>query len=256
LNGKITYDRDNLHFRVGSTLEVHMMGATAAVRCTVPFFTVELLDDLWRLFNNERFRGSACIWLGCAGQYGVFQSGGHLMHMVENRSERALASYGEKCIRLVKSLLHHPMPTTAVVTAGCFGGGLESALCCRNMVATPDASLQFPEYHFKAFPGMGGRLFGNELTVQCLDTLNEGGLVRGPLALHRPLPLALVGGIMKEGDPPIIGDRAVKTLVNQALDGEVAAWVVRMGRLLADPVELRTIEARAELQARLVSRGA
>ena len=250
----IRYDRDHIHSRVGTTLEVHMMGATASVRCTVPFFTAALLDDLWRLFNFNRFQGSAFIWLGCAGKYGVFQTGGHLMHMVDNRGERALKVYGEKCIRLIKSLLNHPMPTTAIVTAGCFGGGLESALCCRNFLATAEASLQFPEYNFKSFPGMSGRLFGNELTINCLDTLNEGGLIRGPLALHRPLPLALVGGILKEGDPPIVGDKAVKDLVNQALDQEVAEWVERMGRLLADPVERRTIEARAKLQERLVTR--
>lgn len=247
----IKYDRDHIHSRVGDTLEIYMMGATASVRCLVPFFSAALLDDLWRLFNNNRFQGSAFIWLGCAGKFGVFQTGGHLMHMVQNRSERGLRSYGEKCIRLVKAMLNHQMPTTALVTATCFGGGLESALCCRNFIATPTAILQFPEYNFKAFPGMSGRLFANELTVQCLDTLNEGGLVRGPLALHRPLPYALVGGILKDGDPPIVGDKAIKELVNSALDKEVAEWVERMARLLADPVERRTIEARGKLQERI-----
>jgi len=226
---------------------VHITSGSASVQCTVPFFSTELLDDLWRLFNIDRFRASAFAWYGCNTRSGIFQTGGHLQHMLDNPAEKALRSYGDRCTRLIKALLHHPHPTTAVVAGVCYGGGLESALACRNFVAGPGATLQFPEFNFKAFPGMGGRLFADELTEACLDELNEGGLVRGPVSLHRPMPHSLVDGVT---DVPVDAAMA-RRIIDATLDSEREAWVERMGRLIADPVERRSLEIRARVQERM-----
>lgn len=245
---RIRYARDHLHARVGRTVQIHITGGSAAVHCTVPFFSTEQLEDLWRLFNLERFRASAFAWYGCNTGRGIFSTGGHLQHMLDNPSERGLRSYGDMCTRLIKALLNHPHQTTAVVSGGCYGGGLESALACEHFIAGPYASLQFPEFHFNAFPGMGGRLFADELTEACLDELNEGGIVRGPVSLHRTLPRALVDGATEE---PITDETVIRRVVDAALDRERDEWVERMSRLVADPVERRKLEIRAKFQERM-----
>jgi 3-hydroxyacyl-CoA dehydrogenase / enoyl-CoA hydratase / 3-hydroxybutyryl-CoA epimerase len=49
-----------------------------------------------------------------------------------------------------------PKPTIALIHGFCLGGGLELALACRYLVATPDAKLGFPEVMLGLFPGLGG----------------------------------------------------------------------------------------------------
>ncbi len=47
-------------------------------------------------------------------------------------------------------------PTIAVIHGHCLGAGLEFALACRHRIATPDASLGFPEVMLGLHPGLGG----------------------------------------------------------------------------------------------------
>jgi cyclohexa-1,5-dienecarbonyl-CoA hydratase len=60
--------------------------------------------------------------------------------------------------RLLKELLAFPSPTAALVHGRCLGGGFELALACDDIIATPDASLGFPEIRLGAFPPAGAAL--------------------------------------------------------------------------------------------------
>ncbi len=48
------------------------------------------------------------------------------------------------------------VPTIAVIEGGCFGGGLELALCCDLRVASSGASFAMPEVSIGTLPGWGG----------------------------------------------------------------------------------------------------
>jgi 3-hydroxyacyl-CoA dehydrogenase len=47
-------------------------------------------------------------------------------------------------------------PVIAAISGACMGGGLELALGCHYRIATPDASLAFPEVKLALMPGAGG----------------------------------------------------------------------------------------------------
>jgi enoyl-CoA hydratase/3-hydroxyacyl-CoA dehydrogenase len=47
-------------------------------------------------------------------------------------------------------------PVIALVEGLALGGGLELALCCKHIIATPTAKLGFPETSLGIYPGLGG----------------------------------------------------------------------------------------------------
>lgn len=47
-------------------------------------------------------------------------------------------------------------PVLAAIDGACVGGGLELALACDVRIATPDATLGFPEHNIGLLPGLGG----------------------------------------------------------------------------------------------------
>jgi len=60
---------------------------------------------------------------------------------------------------LILRLRRFPKPVTALVNGACLGGGLELALGCHKIIATPDAYLGLPEITRGLIPGWGGTYF-------------------------------------------------------------------------------------------------
>jgi enoyl-CoA hydratase/3-hydroxyacyl-CoA dehydrogenase len=57
---------------------------------------------------------------------------------------------------LLNEIQHCPKPVVARVHGLALGGGVEIALACDYIVATPEASLGFPETGIGIYPGLGG----------------------------------------------------------------------------------------------------
>lgn len=214
------------HYRQTDLIRVSYSANTTTLETRLPYFSPELLAEIAAVLGEDRVQASTFVWLGCNGRQGTFHHGGDLGLMAD-ADEEGITEYGQQCARLVEMVLKHPR-TVAVVQGECYGGGLEGALACRTVTFMPGSQLWFPEYAFGAFPGMGGRLFGDELRAAGYGRLNSGASMAGPLHLNRTAYIHPV-----------------------RIFEETYLWVSAMMQVKSDPAGHRQIKARARLQRRL-----
>ncbi len=69
---------------------------------------------------------------------------------------KASAQYARDSSQLLYFIDQMDKPVVAAVNGMALGGGLEIALRCHSMVATRNASFQFPEITLGILPGIGG----------------------------------------------------------------------------------------------------
>jgi enoyl-CoA hydratase len=126
------------------------------------------------------------------------------------------------------------MPTIAAIEGDALGGGLELALCCDLRIAAKHVKLGLPEVRLAVTPSTGGtqrlpRIVGVAkakellLTGRVIDAVEAEriGLVNEVVAGGRAVPRAReIGNEIAERGPLAV--RAVKTLVDQALDQPLA----------------------------------
>ena len=93
-------------------------------------------------------------------------------------------------------LANCPVPTIAVIHGHCLGGGLELALACRRRIATPSASLGFPEVMLGLHPGLGGTFRSTEVAdpVEAMTMMLTGKTARA----KRAKSIGLVDEIVEE----------------------------------------------------------
>ena len=68
----------------------------------------------------------------------------------------ASAQYARECAKVQMFMDQMDKPVVAAVNGLALGGGLEIAIRCHSMVATQNATLQFPEISLGILPGIGG----------------------------------------------------------------------------------------------------
>jgi enoyl-CoA hydratase/carnithine racemase len=136
--------------------------------------------------------------------------------------------------RVAQRLAGLPMPTIAAIEGDALGGGLELALCCDLRIAAKHVKLGLPEVRLAVTPSTGGtqrlpRIVGVAkakellLTGRVIDAVEAEriGLVNEVVAGGRAVPRAReIGNEIAERGPLAV--RAVKTLVDQALDQPLA----------------------------------
>lgn len=100
-------------------------------------------------------------------------------------------------------------PTIALLDGLSLGGGSELALACQAIVATPAASLGFPETGIGIYPGLGGML---RLALQVGPDLAKYYVFTGDtISAAKSNELGLVARLVK----PAEVDQAIHDLVNQ-----------------------------------------
>jgi enoyl-CoA hydratase len=100
--------------------------------------------------------------------------------------------------KLLDTIEHLPIVTVAAVNGGCFGGGLEIAMCCQFRIASSKARLGLTEVMHGVVPGMGGmerlsRIVGREKALQMI-------LQGEMLSADRALSMGLVTKVTEEKD--------------------------------------------------------
>jgi enoyl-CoA hydratase/carnithine racemase len=80
---------------------------------------------------------------------------------------------------LLALLAAAPVPLLALVRGGCFGAGLELALCCHFRFAAASSLFGFPEVELGLVPGFGGPLFLDGVATRraAVDLLLSGRMV-------------------------------------------------------------------------------
>lgn len=146
--------------------------------------------------------------------------------------------------RVIDRLAALKVPTVAVIHGHCLGGGLELALACRYRLATPDASLGFPEIMLGLHPGLGGtfRLPALIDPVEAMTMMLTGK----PAHAKRAKKLGLVDAIVEE--------RHVKNAIGAAVSGRLktdrGSWKSTVfGLAPARRMAARQMRAEAEKRA-------
>lgn len=79
---------------------------------------------------------------------------GRFSEMLGNAEEAA--QYARDCAKVQMFIDQMDKPVVAAVNGMALGGGLEVAIRCHSIVATPNATFQFPEITLGILPGIGG----------------------------------------------------------------------------------------------------
>jgi enoyl-CoA hydratase/3-hydroxyacyl-CoA dehydrogenase len=116
---------------------------------------VSQLEDVFRAAAaNPAIQG-----IVIAGSGKAFVAGADIRFFVrhiEAGTVDAIARFTERGQALLRAFETCPKPVVARVHGLALGGGVELALACHTIVATPKASLAFPETGIGIYPGLGG----------------------------------------------------------------------------------------------------
>jgi len=94
-----------------------------------------------------------------AGSGKAFVAGADIRFFVRNIEAGtigAIAEFTKRGQALLRAFETCPKPVIARVHGLALGGGVELALACHTIIATPKASLAFPETGIGIYPGLGG----------------------------------------------------------------------------------------------------
>jgi enoyl-CoA hydratase/3-hydroxyacyl-CoA dehydrogenase len=117
----------------------------------------ELTDEILSVFkefeDDPAVKGFAITGYGTT----AFSAGADIGKFPEMLGDaRASAQYARDCANVQIHMDQMQKPVVAAVNGFALGGGLEVAIRCHAIVATKNASFQFPEITLGILPGIGG----------------------------------------------------------------------------------------------------
>jgi len=185
----------------------------------------ELLDELGSVLDRVRDDPEVFVVL-ITGEGGNFSAGADLSAYVADSIQ--FSDFSRRGERTFRKIVELPKITVAEIKGYALGGGLELALSCDIRLATPDATVGFPEVTLGILPGWGGtqrlpRLVGMSRAMELILT---GRRISGKDAHEMGLVASLLGGdpdgeaikyaeSIATGSAPIAA-RFAKMLVNKA----------------------------------------
>ena len=174
-------------------LHVTIDRADRPVNCFSRATLEELRDLLVHIRNNDSIQGVAFR----SGQPGNFIVGADVVEMKDLEGEaaaREMSQFGQMVFDQLEAL---KVPTVALISGACLGGGLEFAMACKYRLAD-DASktqLGLPEVMLGLIPGWGGtvrlpRLIGliDALPMMLTGKMLNGFQARSKGLVHDVLP--------------------------------------------------------------------
>jgi enoyl-CoA hydratase/3-hydroxyacyl-CoA dehydrogenase len=177
--------------------------------------TGEILAVFKEFENDPSVKGFIITGYGTA----AFSAGADIGKFPEMLGDpRASAQYARDCANVQIYMDQMQKPVVAAVNGFALGGGLEVAIRCHAIVATKNASFQFPEILLGILPGIGGCVVPYRKWPQGADLFHE------MICLGRPLRVkeaADVGMVTKIADDyPALISAAVEAVNN--LQGKIA----------------------------------
>ena len=115
--------------------------------------TDEILSVLEEFTNDSTIRGFVITGYG----NNAFSAGADIGKFPEMLDDKAASEqYAKDCAKVQKFMDQMKLPVVAALNGITFGGGLELAIRCHDIVAMKKAKLQFPEISLGILPGIGG----------------------------------------------------------------------------------------------------
>ncbi|WP_339911965.1 3-hydroxyacyl-CoA dehydrogenase NAD-binding domain-containing protein [Symmachiella dynata] len=147
----------------------------------------ELRDLLVHVRNEDAIQGVAF----CSGQPGNFIVGADVTEMKDLDGEdaaREMSQFGQKVFDQLAAL---KVPTVALISGACLGGGLEFAMACKYRLADkhPKTQLGLPEVMLGLIPGWGGTVRLPKLIglIDALPMMLTGKMLNGYQARSKGL---------------------------------------------------------------------
>jgi 3-hydroxyacyl-CoA dehydrogenase/enoyl-CoA hydratase/3-hydroxybutyryl-CoA epimerase len=189
----------------------------AALVLDVPGRSVNVLgravfDDLEAALGRIEAEPSFQLLLLRSGKPGSFLAGADLHELGTITTAEEAMALSERGQRVFNRLARLRMPTVAVISGACLGGGLEMALACdyRVVVDQPKTHLGLPEVELGLLPAWGGtqrlpRVIGLERALQMILGVRR-------LRAREALRWGLADGLAEEGneEPPAFLTNPIK----------------------------------------------
>jgi enoyl-CoA hydratase/3-hydroxyacyl-CoA dehydrogenase len=107
----------------------------------------------------------------------------------------ASAQYARDCAKVQMFMDQMDKPVVAAVNGLALGGGLEIAIRCHSIVATKNATLQFPEISLGILPGIGGCVVPYRKWPQGADLFHEMICLAKPLRADEAAGIGMISRI-------------------------------------------------------------
>jgi enoyl-CoA hydratase/3-hydroxyacyl-CoA dehydrogenase len=150
----------------------------------------------------------------------------------------ASAQYARDCAKVQMFMDQMDKPVVAAVNGLALGGGLEIAIRCHGMVATKNATLQFPEISLGILPGIGGCVVPYRKWPQGADLFHEMICLAKPVGSEEAAGIGMVSRIADD----------YPALIAAAID-EVNSLQGKITRIAEGKIQIPDIEVSDEPKA-------
>lgn len=172
-----------------------------------------MLEELERLIAEIRRDSAIRGVMFLSGKPGSFIVGADVTEMKTMSGEAeaaALSKLGQGVFAQLESL---HVPTVALISGACLGGGLEFAMSCRYRIADDHAKtlLGLPEVNLGLIPGWGGTVRLPKLVglVEALPMILTGRMLSGRQARSK----GLVHDMVPVEALPFVGENLLRTVI-------------------------------------------
>jgi enoyl-CoA hydratase/3-hydroxyacyl-CoA dehydrogenase len=173
----------------------------------------ELTDEILSVF--ETFTDDPAVNGFVITGYGTaaFSAGADIGKFPEMLGDpEASAQYARDCAKVQMFMDQMNKPVVAAVNGLALGGGLEIAIRCHSIVATQNASLQFPEISLGILPGIGGCVVPYRKWPGGAELFHEMICLGKPLSVKEAAQAGVVSEIAQ--DFPALIAAAIKQINN------------------------------------------
>jgi 3-hydroxyacyl-CoA dehydrogenase/enoyl-CoA hydratase/3-hydroxybutyryl-CoA epimerase len=158
---------------------------------SVNAFSVAVLDELASLIATVRRDPTIRGVVFKSGKAGSFIVGADVNELKDMRGAETARALSQKGQAIFKELADLPVPTIALISGSCLGGGLEFAMACTYRIADDDRRtlLGLPEVLLGLIPGWGGTVRLPQLVglEDSLGMILTGEMVNGRQARSKGL---------------------------------------------------------------------
>ena len=189
--------------------------------------TDEILDVLQENADNPSVKGFVITGYGNS----AFSAGADIGKFPEMLGDKnASIQFAKDCAKVQVYMDQMDKPVVAAINGMALGGGLEIAIRCHGMVATPNARFQFPEVTLGILPGIGGCIVPYRKWAKGAILFHEMICLGKPISADKALEIGMLNKI--SDDYAELIDDAVET-VNR-LQGNIQ-------RISGQPAEIAAI---------------
>ncbi len=183
----------------------------------------EILSVLEKFENDPSVKGFVITGYGNA----AFSAGADIGKFPEMLGDAAAsAQYARDCAKVQIFMDQMAKPVVAAINGFALGGGLELAIRCHGIVATKNASFQFPEISLGILPGIGGCVVPYRKWPQGAGIFHEMICLGRPLKAKEAAEIGLLAEIVDDYASLIsAGIKLVNNLqgkIDRIRDGKIA----------------------------------